>query len=62
MYAVMISSDNSMEPIGGFAILVDSSGSCPQPAGWFDQLDSQWNITQCVLAQVQDFHYIMDGA
>ena len=27
-------------------------GGCQQPAGWFDQLDPQWNVTQCVLDKV----------
>ena len=43
----------SDSPIIGFAILVDSIGSCQQPTGWFNELDhAQWNCTQCVQAQV----------
>ena len=53
LYAVVLASSDGMSPITGFAVLVDSGGMCPQPAGWFDQLDSQWNITQCVHAQVE---------
>ena len=56
MHTVVLASSNGMKPITGFAILVDSGGGCQQPAGWFDQLDSQWNITQCIHAQV---YYIM---
>ena len=52
MHTVVLASSNGMQPITEFAILVDSGGSCQQPAGWFDQLESQWNITQCVYAQV----------
>ena len=44
-------SDNGGKPITEFAILV-VVGRCQQPAGWFDQLDPHWNITQCVLAEV----------
>ena len=31
-------------------------GGCQQPAGWFDQLDSQWNVTQCVLDKVNLYY------
>ena len=53
MHAVMIASDKGMKLIAGFSFLVESSGNCQQPAGSFDQLDSQWNITQCVHEQVR---------
>ena len=53
LYAVVLTSSDGMSPITGFALLVDSGDMCQQPAGWFDQLDSQWNITQCVYAQVK---------
>ena len=49
----MIASDKGMKLIAGFSILVESSGNCQQSAGSFDQLDSQWNITQCVHEQVR---------
>ena len=53
IHAVMIASDKGMKLIAGFSILVESSGNCQQSAGSFDQLDSQWNITQCVHEQVR---------
>ena len=46
-----------MKPIRVAFILVNAS-SCQQPVGWFDQLDPQWNITQCVLDKVIIGHAI----
>ena len=51
LLAAELASVNGVKPITEFAILVDV-GSCQQPVGWFDQLDPQWNITQCGLARV----------
>ena len=33
------------------SIQADIDG-CEQPVGWFNQLDPQWNITQCVQDKV----------
>lgn len=57
MHAVVLASDDGMKPITGFAILVDSNGSCQQPAGWFDQLDSVECHTMCAYTGV--VHAIM---
>ena len=50
-HAVELNSDNDQKAIAGFAILAQSD-SCDHPSGIFDQLDPQWNISQCQLAQV----------
>ena len=56
-HAVELNSDNDQKAIAGFAILAQSN-SCERPSGMFDQLDGQWNITQCQLAQVISLYTI----
>ena len=49
--AVELTSKNEAKPITGFTIVADV-GSCQQPIGWFDQLNPEWNSTQCMQKQV----------
>lgn len=52
MYAVELLGDSGVKPITTAFVQIDV-GSCQQLVGWFDQLDPQWNVTQCVLDEVK---------
>ena len=52
IYAVELLGESGVKPITTAFVQIDV-GSCQQPVGWFDQLDPQWNVTQCVLDKVR---------
>jgi hypothetical protein len=52
MHAVELLGDIGVMPITTAFIQIDVGG-CQQPVGWFDQVDPQWNITQCILDKVK---------
>ena len=53
MHAVEIFvGDNGVKPITTAFVHIDV-GSCQQLVGWFDRLDSKWNVTQCVQDNVK---------
>ena len=52
MYAVELLGDSGVKPITTAFVQIDV-GSCQQLVGWFDQLDPQWNVTQCVRDKVK---------
>jgi hypothetical protein len=55
MHAVELLGDIGVMPITTAFIQIDVGG-CQQPVGWFDQVDPQWNVTQCALDKVKLFH------
>jgi hypothetical protein len=49
--AVALLGDTGVKHISSAFIQIDVEG-CQQPVGWLDQLDPQWNVTQCALDEV----------
>jgi hypothetical protein len=56
---------NAAELLGGIgvkpitiAIIQIDVSSCQPPVGWFDQLNPQWNVIQCVQDKVKLVHLI----